>query len=82
MVHKVDSLIHGFPVNHVNDSIQGTFSYLLTVGSPAIKDKIYNELSIIRGATLESFISADTAIGVNVSIGQGAIVNPKVFDIV
>jgi sugar O-acyltransferase (sialic acid O-acetyltransferase NeuD family) len=74
--NKVDSLIHGFPVKHVDD-IQGTFSYLLTVGSPAIKDKIYNELSIIRGATLESFISADTAIGVNVSIGQGAIVNPR-----
>lgn len=74
--NKVDRLIHGFPVKHVND-IQGTFSYLLTVGSPAAKNKIYNELSINRGARLESFISADTALGVNVSIGQGAIINPR-----
>lgn len=74
--NNADSLVHGFPIKHVDD-IEGTFSYLLTVGSPATKDKIYNELSINRGATLESFISADTAIGVNVSIGQGAIINPR-----
>lgn len=74
--NKVERVIHGYPVKHVND-IQGAFSYLLTVGSPATKNKIYNELSITRGATLESFISASTVIGINVAIGEGAIINPR-----
>jgi sugar O-acyltransferase (sialic acid O-acetyltransferase NeuD family) len=68
--------VYGFPVKHV-DEIKGTFGYLLTVSSPEAKEKIYHELSVKRGAAVESFISADTALGVNVSIGPGAIINPR-----
>lgn len=69
-------LLHGYPIVHVDD-IEGDFSYLLTVSSPAVKNSIYEQLSNRRGASIESFISSDTSLGINVSIGLGAIVNPR-----
>jgi acetyltransferase EpsM len=71
-----DSLVHGFPVKHI-DEIKGHFSYLLTVASPVSKEHLVNHLSGKLNGKLESFISNNTPVGVNVSIGNGVIVNPR-----
>lgn len=73
---KIDSLIHGFPVKHI-DEVEGEFGYLLTTGSPRSKKNIVEDFSLKRGGKLESYVSKDTPMGVNVRLGQGIIVNPR-----
>lgn len=70
-----DVEVLGYPVYRLNDIKKG-FYFIPTIGNPKTRIAVINDL-INLGGLPYSFISNDVLIGLNVSIGNGCIINPR-----